>query len=409
MSEYINNREYRQKVLKELIGELHNGKGVEEIKPRFEELIEGISPSEISEMEQALIMDGMPVEEIQRLCDVHAAVFKGSIEEIHRPQKPEDMPGHPVHTFRLENRQLEKLVNDRIKPHIENFKNEDSHENVNNLIEDFNILWEVDKHYSRKENLLFPFMEKYGITAPPKVMWGVDDEIRNAIKEIRKLLFSYNGNKDEVVEKANEAANRVLEMIFKEENILFPMVLDTLAEDEWIKIEQESGEIGYCLTEPKAKWKPARVNVEEKVKDQGDHPSNNGYVKFDAGILSPEEINAMFNTLPVDITFVDKDGSVKYFSQGKERIFARPKTIIGRQVQNCHPPASVHIVEKIIDDLRSGKKEHEDFWIKMGNKYVYIRYFAVRNEKGEYLGTMEVTQDIKPIQDITGEKRLVSD
>lgn len=408
MSEIINNREYRQKVLKELITELHNGRSVDEIKPRFEELIEGISPTEISEMEQALIMDGMPVEEIQRLCDVHAAVFKGSIEEIHRPQKQEETPGHPVHTFRLENKELEKLVNGRTKPHIESFKISDNQENVKALLEDFKLLWEVDKHYSRKENLLFPFMEKYGITAPPKVMWGVDDEIRDAVKETRKLLSSYDGNKDRIVEKAEAAANKVIEMIFKEENILFPMVLDTLAEDEWVKIAEESGEIGYCLTEPKGKWRPSGVNVEEKAKDKGEQPSNNGYIKFDAGILSPEEINAMLNTLPVDITFVDKDGVVKYFSQGKERIFARPKTIIGRQVQNCHPPASVHIVEKIVEDLRAGRKDHEDFWIRMGGKYVYIRYFAVRNEKGEYLGTMEVTQDIKPIQEISGEKRLLS-
>ncbi|MDA8229419.1 MAG: DUF438 domain-containing protein [Desulfitobacterium hafniense] len=409
MSEIINNREYRQKVLKELITELHNGKSVEEIKSRFEKLIEGISPSEISEMEQALIMDGMPVAEIQRLCDVHAAVFKGSIEEIHRPQKPEEAPGHPVHTFKLENRELEKLVNDRIKPHIENFINTNSQDSINTLLEDFNLLWEIDKHYSRKENLLFPFMEKYGITAPPKVMWGVDDEIRASIKDARKLLSSYTGEKEQVIEKANEAANRVIEMIFKEENILFPMVLETLAEDEWLKMAEESGEIGYCLTEPKANWKPVRVNVEGKVKAEGEQPSNDGYVTFDAGILLPEEINAMFNTLPIDITYVDKDGAVKYFSQGKERIFVRPKTIIGRKVENCHPPASVHIVEKIVEDFKSGKKDHEDFWIKMGGKYVYIRYFAVRNEKGEYLGTMEVTQDIKPIQELTGEKRLMSE
>ncbi|MFZ5988172.1 MAG: DUF438 domain-containing protein [Bacillota bacterium] len=408
MSEYINNREYRQKVLKELITELHSGKSVDEVKPRFEKLIEGISATEISEMEQALIMDGMPVEEIQRLCDVHAAVFKGSIEEIHRPQKQEEIPGHPVHTFRLENRELEKLVNERIMPHIESFKTSGSKEEINNLIKDFDALWEIDRHYSRKENLLFPYMEKYGITAPPKVMWGVDDEIRDAIKETRKLLASYTGDREAVVQKAKDAANRVIEMIFKEENILFPMVLETLVEDEWVKIAEESGEIGYTLIEPKGKWKPVRVNVEEKAQDNGEQPCNNGYVKFDAGILLPEEINAMFNTLPVDITFVDKEGAVKYFSQGKERIFARPKTIIGRKVQNCHPPASVHIVEKMIEDFRSGKKDHEDFWIRMGDKYVYIRYFAVRSEGGEYLGTMEVTQNIKPIQDIEGEKRLAS-
>lgn len=409
MSEMINNREYRQKILKELITELHNGKTVEEVKARFEKLIQGVSPSEISEMEQALIMEGMPVEEIQRLCDVHAAVFKGSIEEIHRPQKPEEVPGHPVHTFKLENRELEKLIHNKIKPHIESFKASDSRENINKLIEDFGVLWGIDKHYSRKENLLFPYMEKYGITAPPKVMWGVDDEIRAAVKETRKLLSSYAGEREHAAEKADEAANRVVEMIFKEENILFPMVLDTLAEDEWVKIAEESGEIGYCIAEPKGKWKPVRVNVEEKAIDKGEQPSNNGYVKFDAGILSPEEINAMFNTLPMDITFVDKDGAVKYFSQGKERIFVRPKTVIGRQVKNCHPPASVHIVEKIVEDLKAGRKDHEDFWIRMGDKYVYIRYFAVRNEKGDYLGVMEVTQDIRPVQEITGEKRLLSE
>ncbi|MGE5614707.1 MAG: DUF438 domain-containing protein [Bacillota bacterium] len=410
MSEYINNREYRQKVLKELIMELHNGKSVEDVKPRFEKLIEGISPGEISEMEHALIMEGMPVEHIQRLCDVHAALFKGSIEEIHRPQRPEDAPGHPVHTFKLENRELEKLINEKIKPHLEAFRNNDNRENTNILANDFATLWEVDKHYSRKENLLFPFIEKYGITAPPKVMWGVDDEIRAAIKETHRMLSNYNGKKDDVAAQAEETANRVIEMIFKEENILFPMALETLTEDEWLSIEQESEGIGYCLTRPAGKWTPARVNLEEKLASEKEQPlpASGGYMKFDTGILSPEEISAIFNTLPVDITFVDKDGAVKYFSQGKERIFTRTKTIIGRKVQNCHPPASVHVVEQVIENLKSGKKDHEDFWIRMQDMYVYIRYFAVRNEKGEFLGILEVTQNIKPIQEINGEKRLLS-
>ncbi len=409
MSEFINNREYRQKVLKEIIRELHNGKPVEEVKARFEELIKGISTKEISEMEQALIMEGMPVEEIQNLCDVHAAVFKGSIEEIHRPEKPEEIPGHPVHTFKLENRKLETLVNDKIKPQIENVTKTGNQQDINSLIESFKKLLELDKHYSRKENLLFPFMEKYGITAPPKVMWGVDDEIRAAIKETIKALTVNTGDREYTLKSAEEACGRVIEMIFKEENILFPMVLETLAEDEWLQIQEASSEIGYCLIEPSAKWQPVKVNVEKKAVEEGDQPSNNGYVKFDAGIMTPEEINAMLNTLPVDITFVDKDGLVKYFTQGKDRVFARPKTIIGREVKNCHPPASVHIVEGIVEDLKAGKKDHEDFWIKMGNKYVHIRYFAVRNQKGEFLGTMEFTQDIKPIQEITGEKRLVSE
>ncbi len=408
MSEVINNREYRQKVLKELISELHSGKSVDEVKERFEKLIEGVSPTEISEMEHSLMMDGMPVEEVQRLCDVHAAVFKGSIEEIHRPQKPEDVPGHPVHTFMLENKKIESLI-DKIKTDIEKFRSQDTHENIQNLRNDFEKLWEIDKHYLRKENLLFPFMEKYEITAPPKVMWGVDDEIRDAIKDVKALLADYSSvNREQLADKAEETSVRVKEMIFKEENILFPMVMETLSEDEWFIIEEGSGEIGYCLLDNVIKWKPVKVNVERKVEQEGEKPSNNGYIKFDAGIMSPDEINAVLNTLPLDMTFVDKDGIVKYFTQGKERIFARTKAIIGREVKNCHPPASVHIVEKIVEDLSSGKKDHEDFWIKMGDKFAYIRYFAVRNSKGEYLGTIEVTQDIKPIQDITGEKRLAS-
>lgn len=409
MSEYINNREYRQKVLKDLIMELHNGKSVDDIKPRFEELIQGISPTEISEMEQGLIMDGMPVEEIQRLCDVHAAVFKGSIEEIHRPQKPEEIPGHPVHTFRLENSELKKLISEKINPHLEAFKTDSSSENLKKLAGDFNLLWDIDKHYLRKENLLFPFMEKYGITAPPKVMWGVDDDIRALIKEAMNFIANYNGDQKQLSDKVIEVVTKVDDMIFKEENILFPMVLEALAEDEWQKIAEESDELGYCLIEPEGKWKPTKVSVEEKELEKGEQPSNNGYIKFETGILSPEEISAILNTLPIDISFVDKDGAVKYFSQGKERIFPRTKAIIGRQVQNCHPPASVHIVEKVIADLKSGKKDHEDFWIEMGNQFVFIRYFAVKNEKNEFLGILEVTQNIKPIQEISGEKRLLSD
>ena len=134
-----------------------------------------------------------------------------------------------------------------------------------------------------------------------------------------------------------------------------------------------------------------------------------GFIKLPSGIFVIEEFTCMLNTLPFDITFVNKDDVVKYFSEGKERAFPRTKAIIGRNVSNCHPPASVHIVENIVEDFKAGKKDQEDFWIHAGEKFILIRYYAVRNEKGEYLGVLEVTQDIKPIQEITGEKRLLSE
>jgi len=236
-------------------------------------------------------------------------------------------------------------------------------------------------------------------------MWGVDDEIRLAIKEARRLAAE-NAAVEELAVAVETAVSRVEEMIFKEENILFPMVLETLNEDEWLKIARESDDIGYCLYKPSVEWKPVRANLEEKARSEGEHPAIEGYVKFESGIMNFKEIEAMLNTLPIDITFVDKDGLVKYFSMGKERIFPRTKAVIGRKVQNCHPPASVHVVEKIVEDLKSGKKEHEDFWIKKGELYVLIRYFAVRDKDGEFVGILEVSQNIAPIQAISGEKRL---
>ena len=400
MSEIINNREYRQNLLKELIKDLHNGKSLEEVKKRFKENFENVSSHEIAEMEQSLIAEGMPIEEIQRLCDVHASVFKGSIEDIHRP---EEVPGHPVHTFKMENKEIKRFIDEQIKVDLLNFKNNDNKENVLKLIEDFNLLWDIDKHYSRKENLLFSYLEKHGLSSPTKVMWGVDDEIRNDIKTAKKALVNYNGNKEEVIKSVEEAIYEVDEMIFKEENILFPMALDNLTEDEWIKILDESDLIGYCMVEPTEKWKPLRFNIEE----QENGSQLGGYVRFETGILKPKEISEIFNHLPVDVTFIDKDDVVRYFSQTEERIFMRTKSVIGRKVQNCHPPASVHIVEKIVEDFKSGKKDNEDFWIKMGGMYVLIRYFAVRDKNGEYIGSLEVTQNIKPIQEIEGEKRIM--
>lgn len=407
MSEYINNREYRQKVLRELIMELHDGKSVEEVKERFAKLIEGVSPTEISMMENALIKEGMPVSEVQRLCDVHAAVFKGSIEEIHQPEDPSEIPGHPVHTFKMENRAIERLINKKIKPNLELFLQENDENSLNELRENLKELLEIDKHYSRKENLLFPYLEKYGITAPPKVMWGVDDEIRDAIKECVQTFLGELANRNEAAEQLEAVLDRVEEMIFKEENILFPMTLETLAEDEWLRIARESDEIGFCFYKPVKEWKPVRVNIEKKAQEQGEKPAGDGYITFETGSFTQQELEAMLNTMPVDITFVDKDGVVKYFSQGPERIFPRTKAVIGRQVQNCHPPASVHIVEGIVEDLKSGKKDHEDFWIQMGDRFVHIRYFAVRSKEGEFLGVLEFTQNVSEIRKLTGEKRLV--
>lgn len=400
MSEEINNRQYRQKVLMDLITQLHNGKTVDEVKSQFAAAFEGVSAEEIALAEQALIAGGLPVSEVQRLCDVHAAVFEGSIEDIHQQTDPPEIPGHPVNILKRENRAIEKLI-EQIRSCLEKLTDENTEDELKAALEK---LTAIDRHYLKKENLIFPYMEKYGITAPPKVMWGVDDEIRGKLKALNANLKTKDAAslKDDI----NAVLQKVADMIFKEENIMLPMLLENLTQDEWKRIADDSEEIGYCLITRVPVWNPAAKKEAEAVQSGMKEPD---VLTLPTGVLKIEELTYLLNTLPVDITFVDKDDTVKYFSQSAERIFPRTKSIIGRKVVNCHPPASAHIVLKIVEDLKSGKKDHEDFWIKLGDKYIYIRYFAVRNEAGEYLGVLEVTQDIKPLQEITGEKRLVSD
>lgn len=421
MSELINNREHtaqelteRQRTLKEIIKELHAGKSVEEVKARFAEAVGGVSVAEISAMEHALMTEeGIPVSEVQRLCSVHTSIFKGSIEDIHRPSGPEEQPGHPVHTFKLENREIERLVNFKLALHAEQFQKEDSPKVIYKLLEDLSLLMDVDKHYSRKENLVFPYLERYGIFGPTKVMWGVDDGIRAAIKDAKKLLSEYNGDRDQIGKALAHIMSEVNEMIFKEENILLPMALSKLTEDEWLKIARESEEIGFCLTAPEREWIPERaeepVEALEQTEDTSTSGTPQGFVRFETGIVSVQQLELLLNHLPVDLTFIDENDVVRYFSHGKERIFARTKAVIGRTVQNCHPPQSVHVVEKLLEDFKAGRKDVEDFWIPIKDKFVYIRYFAVRDSEGRYLGTLEFTQNIAPIRALEGQKRILSE
>ncbi|WP_236694141.1 DUF438 domain-containing protein [Sporosarcina globispora] len=315
--------------------------------------------------------------------------------------KPEEQPGHPIHTFISENKAVDKHLRENVKVHLEAFMEEDNKVNINKLLEDCTLLLELDKHYSRKENLLFPYLERYGIYGPTNNMWSIDDYIRDGVKEAKKLLVHYDGDKHKVINAVRFMFNEISAMIYREENILFPMALKNLTEDEWVKIANESDEIGFCLTCPEEEWKPERKGIDGEA-------ISNGYIKMETGILSLKQLELLFSHLPVDITFIDHDDIVRYFSHGKERIFARTKSIIGRTVQNCHPPRSFHAVEELLEDFKSGRKDSEDFWIKFRDKYVYIRYFAVRDEKGTYAGTLEFTQNISPIQEIVGEKRILS-
>ena len=284
---------------------------------------------------------------------------------------------------------------------------ESSHEERKHLIHIIEHFKSSESHYEREENVLFPYLEKHGITQPPAIMWMEHDKIREIKKSIYKLIDGYKQlSFEDFIEKLEENATALTEMLashFQKENkILFPTALNVINENEWLEIRKQFDKLGYCCFTPRPGfWSP------EGEKKTVSRENKGNLINFETGDLFPEEIEAIFNTLPVDITFVDKEDTVRYFSQSKERIFTRTKAVIGRKVQQCHPQKSIRIVNKILEDFKKGKREVAEFWINFKGRLIYIRYFPVRNEKGEYLGCLEVTQDISDIKKIEGEKRLL--
>jgi uncharacterized protein len=397
----------RKELLKHMILQLHDGIAPEEIKKRIAELIKKIPYMEVVEVEQELISEGLPETEVLRLCDIHSQVLEHSIDLSAMKIVP---PGHPVDTFKKENRELAAVV----AKLFELFDNADHLYKqigdtafMNKLKSHFNSLMDVDKHYRRKENLLFPFLERYGITGPPKVMWGKHDEIRALLKNALNSLDMPGEPNLEIMKTRIEihlrpAAKGITDMIMKEEEILLPMTMDKLTDADWYEIYKQTQEIGFCLYDPNVEWRPAGVELADNRSAEGDT------IQLPSGKFTVDELLAVLNSLPVDLTFVDKNDKVKYFSQGKERIFDRNRAILGRDVRMCHPPSSVHVVDKILADFKSGEADSAPFWINMQGKFIHIEYFALRDEKGEYLGTLEVSQELTEKRKLTGEQRILT-
>ena len=494
----------RQKKIVEILSMLHEGGSFEEAKKIFDETFDGVDVAEITNAERALISTGLNPMEIQTLCNVHAAVFRGKINNDTKTPAPE-VPGHPVQVLKLENTVLMSLINDELLPTLKKWQQAGSDpELLKRLQSALRDLTKIDYHYLRKENLYFPLMTKYGITAPPKVMWGVDDEIRGWIKDALKLVETTPlPDKYEIEAAIEKAAKEVDEMVFKEEEIMLPMNLEIFTPADWAMIQRESGAIGYTLIADPLPWQPTAEELAQKPKpsklakelnkmaeamaesqdlaskrpkkendrdvlaeihkgtpmpvapsetlakldgaktadgdndkhvpsisvqkpkrhrgpavfggatsgtdsarieiDDG-HPA---WVLLPTGSMALDELTNVLRLLPLDLTFVDATDTVRWYSDSGDRIFPRTNAVIGRLVKDCHPPKSVDKVTKILEDFHEGREDHADFWINLHQeKMVYIRYFAIRNPEGDYLGCLEVSQDISEIQKLEGEKRL---
>jgi len=408
MSEVINNQAQRIQTLKHIIKHLHAGQAPEQVKRQLGEIVKQTDYSEIIAMEQQLMAEGMPVEEVRSMCDLHSQVTREVLVQLQPSARPAVPPGHPVDTFKSENEALRRVIAGQraVIAEIRGLGDGvDSAPVLLRLRQGFSYLMDVDKHYKRKENVLFPCLERHGITGPSKVMWSKDDEIRSMLAQVGALLGQGSGLKnlqDEVASAMERALAAIEEMIYKEEVILLPMALDTLTEGEWAEIWRDSAGYGWCLVEPGRGYVPVAA-----IAPQSSGKTN--VVSLPTGHCSVDQLQAIFSTLPLDLTFVDADDRVAFFTEGPDRIFPRSPVIIGRKVQFCHPARSIDLVDTILKDFRHGRRDVAEFWIHIQEKYIHIRFFAVRDKQGTYLGTVELMQDIAPLQKIQGERRLLDD
>jgi uncharacterized protein len=313
--------------------------------------------------------------------------------------------GHPVRVYLEENILIKELFKELF--------NVNPSEDFQKFYNIFNHICEVEKHFARKENQLFPYLEKYGWTGPSQGMWAFHDDIRTLIKDAR--LTIENKDFENILEKVINVYNNLIHLINVEENRLLPNALQLLKAEDWEEMYEGDSEIGWMLATPPARYPAIK---EESADPEYIHPSLDKKKRklpfsledrthYDEGYLTPEQVNFIFKFLPVDITYVDENDRVVFYNRGDERVFPRSAGIIGREVKFCHPPKSVDQVLKILEEFKAGRQDVADFWITFKGKFVHIRYFAVRDEEKNYRGVIEMSQDVTEIRALEGEKRLL--
>lgn len=395
--------------IKEAIRQLHAGVPPDQVKEKFRDVLEGTDSLEIAKIEEELGKEGMKREEMRKLCDVHMAIFKEQLEK----QMPNMKPSQPIAILMEEHKlmlqmaeNLTALANKILKVTDIRYVTADIHQ-VEHVAGDFA---DAEKHYVREENVLFPIVEKHGITEPPAIMWMEHDQIREQKKQLQKLIndlaeIGFDGFKQRLWDVAKSLATLLQNHFYKENNILFPAAMSVVTEQEWISVRREFDEIGYCCFTPPEFITPAVKTQETSTPSVAGVA---GVLQLETGGFTNEQLEALFNTLPVEITFIDADDTVRYFNKPKQVIFVRTKAIIGRKVQKCHPEKSLSTVIRIVESFKAGKKDIAEFWINLNTRLIHIRFFPVRDAEGKYLGAVEVVQDVTDIRKLEGERRLLN-
>lgn len=463
-------RDQRIQVLKDILLRLHHGASPDSVEADFQAHFSDVSPIEVSLMEHELMNGdhGVGFEDVMKLCTVHAKVMAAGVQGKEVPDSQQE--GHPVWIFKQENLALQAGLH-RIQRLLDALESAESQGQdldpglLRGLTRQYQLLDQFQRHYRRKEELFFPIMESYGHDAPPKVMWGVDDQIRDLFglaKQALKGLVDQAGDASvaQVLATYQAFVQEFKDMIFKEEAILIPLLLSLFSEDDWLAIAKDSPEFGYAIIQPDKEWVPSRVKFGEQGENgelagvgrgaeaqkegpaeasadaaagasQGNNPATSPTAEpstnsvadsttspalnpeadlpFGGGYLSLKEANLILNHLPFEITFIDKNDLFKYFNTSiaiENKLFPRVPSAIGRHVKMCHPPRSLDMVMTLIDDLKHKRRTSESMWFhRSDGRFAYVTYIGVFDDQDQYMGVLEYVHDIAPLLDLGPDKR----
>lgn len=379
--------------LTEYVKGLKNNENGVDIYNKYKNDIVDIKPQEAFEVFKSLLDEDTKPSEILVFLDKAINAFYKGLSN-HKWEMPKN--DNFLKDMYLENEGLVKKT-DEIK---ELLKIESLKSKKEKILIKVTELEEFNDHYLKKENILFPYMEKSDSKFEgTKIMWSLHDVVRNLIKTTKEVLEDQDSNLQQVNTAIANLFFGILGVKKKEELILFPSACEVLNEKDWYEMHKQSLEYNFPFMN-KSK------NMEHEDKSMNVELSLSKF-KTETGELTFDEIELIFNNLPVDMTFVDENNKVRYFTRPKDRIFPRSPAVIGRSVNNCHPPESVHVVEEIVESFRAGKEDSAKFWINVKGKIVLIQYFALRDDEGTYKGVLEVSQDITEIKSLEGERRLL--
>lgn len=399
MAEPLSNPHHRLNALIDFSKKLIDHGADKPLVEAYKTELEAVTPFEAMEVLDRLLQNGYGHEQVKANVGKLINLFYKSLKS-HVWPKPHS--NHFLSLLMAENRAVESIMN-TLKTDIKLLlvdKTPNTDAALQGIKRKLEQVKSYDLHYVKKENILFPYIEQtFEGYRCLQIMWSFHDDFRRSLKNLDAILASPAPNLQLLSQEMGKLFFVVFPLIFREEQIVFPVAIRAIPALRWNDMRKQADEIGWCYIAPG----PYETT-------EGDTPPNdflNGHIDLGTGSLTAQQLMLMLDTLPVDVTFIDEHDEVRYFSGAKHRIFPRAKAIIGRKVQNCHPHESVHVVNEIVEAFRNGSRDHADFWIQMKGLFIHIRYFALRDAQGRYRGTIEVSQDVTEIRALEGQRRLL--